>query len=61
MYKHTQTRNFHEKSCNGLKHLENVEEMKQEVEKLDKENKNLKLKIKLQGRKLINNTYNIQT
>ena len=36
-----------------------VDEIKQEVEKLDKETKNLKLKIKLQGMKLINNAYNI--
>ena len=59
MYKHKQTRFTHEKTCNGIKQTNldlEVEKTRLEVEKmkqdtLDKEEKILELKIKLQGMK----------
>ena len=60
-YKHCQTRFTHEKTCNGIKQTNldlEVEKTRLEVEKmkqdtLDKEEKILELKIKLQGMKRI--------
>ena len=62
-YKHKQTRYRHEKSCAGIKQTSielEVERTKVEVEKyktinLDKEQETLKLKIKLQGMKRVDN------
>ena len=56
IYKHSQTRNCHEKKCTGTKEQNielEVEKTKVEVEKMKQET--LKLKIKLQGMKRVDN------
>ena len=63
IYKHSQSRNCHEKSCSGITQTSielevektKLERIKIEQTTLEKENENLKLKIKLQNMKRLDN------